>query len=227
MRINLISLLTFSSGTPLQYVDTSTSTLFPVSSTSIPPQGPLIYSGGDHTTITAMLKATGSDVIYVGDHLYADVIKCRKLCEWRTLLIVPELSHELNVSNKNSGLLSDLSKLECLLAENPKLDELKVRLWDAVNKLNQEFSNSGSLFRSGNRLSYFGSQVMIWADIYTSSVNNLAGYSLEHRFIRDAIKMPHETGNDMIRGSSVESEELEDQELDSIQEEDEFVPARC
>ena len=59
----------FSSGTPLQYVDTSTSTLFPVSSTSIPPQGPLVYSGGDHTTITAMLKATGSDVIYVGDHL--------------------------------------------------------------------------------------------------------------------------------------------------------------
>jgi len=217
----------FSSGTPLQYVDTSTSTLFPVSSTSIPPQGPLIYSGGDHTTITAMLKATGSDVIYVGDHLYADVIKCRKLCEWRTLLIIPELSHELDVSNKNSGLLSDLSKLECLLAENPKLDELKVRLWDAVNKLNQEFSNSGSLFRSGNRLSYFGSQVMIWADIYTSSVNNLAGYSLEHRFIRDAIKMPHETGNDMIRGASVESEDLEDQELDSIQEEDEFVPARC
>ena len=152
----------FSTGTPLQRVDTYSSTLVPLSSS---PPGPIVYSGGDHSTISTMLGAKGPDVIYAGDHLFADVIKCRKLCEWRTLLIIPELSHELQVSQKNFGHFSDLAKLETLLADNPKLNELKVRLWEAVNELNQDFGGSGSLFRSGNRLSYFGSQVMIWADV--------------------------------------------------------------
>ena len=168
-----------------------------------------------------MLGAKGPDVIYVGDHLYADVIKCRKQCEWRTLLIVPELAHELQVTQKNSGLLSHLSKLESLLAENPKLDELKIRLWEAVNELNQDFSGSGSLFRSGSRLSYFGSQVMIWADVYTASVNNLAEYDVEHKFLMNTARLPHETGIEMTRGCSEEQDESEDQELDLIQEEDE------
>ena len=202
----------------MQRVDTSTATLLPL--TSCPP-GTVIYSGGDHTTISSMLGAKGPDVIYVGDHLYADVIKCRKLCEWRTLLIVPELSHELDVTQKNSGLLSHLNKLESLLAENPKLDELKVRLWEAVNELNKDFSGSGSLFRSGSRLSYFGSQVMIWADVYTASVNNLVGYDLEQKFIQNTVRLPHETGIEITRSCSEEQEDSEDQELDLIQEEEE------
>jgi len=208
----------FSTGTPLQRVDTSTAALLPLSSS---PAGPVVYSGGDHRTISTMLGAKGPDVIYVGDHLYADVIKCRKQCEWRTLLIVPELAHELQVTQKNSGLLSHLSKLESLLAENPKLDELKIRLWEAVNELNQDFSGSGSLFRSGSRLSYFGSQVMIWADVYTASVNNLAEYDVEHKFLMNTARLPHETGMEMTRGCSEEQDESEDQELDLIQEEDE------
>ena len=207
----------------MKRVDTSTATLIPSLPppfTSCPP-GPVIYSGGDHTTISTMLGAKGPDVIYVGDHLYADVIKCRKLCEWRTLLIVPELSHELDVTQKNSGLLSHLSKLESLLAENPKLDELKVRLWEAVNELNKDFSGSGSLFRSGSRLSYFGSQVMIWADVYTASVNNLAGYDLEHKFLQNTVRLPHETGIEITRSCSEEQKDSEDQKLDLIQEEQE------
>jgi len=211
----------FGSGTPLHRVDTATSTLVPLSP---PPPGPVVYSGGDHRTISGMLGAKGPDIIYVGDHLFADVIKCRKLCEWRTLLIVPELSHELQITHKNYGLLSHLTKLEALLADNPKLDELKVRLWEAVNELNQDFGFSGSLFRSGSRLSYFGSQVMIWADMYTGSVNNLAGYNLEHRFLNHHVRLPHETG----LGSSQDISEVEDQditeeeeqELDLIEEED-------
>eukprot|EP00092_Neocalanus_flemingeri_P013163 GFUD01014182.1.p1 GENE.GFUD01014182.1~~GFUD01014182.1.p1 ORF type:complete len:513 (+),score=133.50 GFUD01014182.1:219-1541(+) len=179
----------FSTGTPLQRVETTSSTLLPLSA-CLP--GPEVYSGGDHITITTMLGAKGPDVIYAGDHLLADVIKCRKLCEWRTLLIIPELSHELEVTQKNVGLLSQLSKMEALIADNPELGELKMQLWETVNKLKQDFGGSGSLFRSGSKLSYFGSQVMIWADVYTGSVSSLAGYELEHRFVTDTVKLPHE-----------------------------------
>ena len=42
------------------------------------PAGPLVYSGGNHETITGLLGAAGPDVIYCGDHLHADVVKCRE-----------------------------------------------------------------------------------------------------------------------------------------------------
>jgi len=179
----------FSSGTPLQRVDTTSSKLVPVNS-SVP--GPVVYSGGDHATITKMLGAEGHGVLYAGDHLLADVIKCRKLCEWRTLLIVPELLQELEVTQKNCGLLSQLTKVETVLADDPDITQLKISLWDAVNELNKGFGSSGSLFRSGNKLTYFGSQVMIWADLYTGTVNNLASYDLDQRFVTDTVKLPHE-----------------------------------
>jgi len=156
-------------------------------------QGRVVYSGGDHSTITSMLGAQGPDVIYAGDHLFADVIKCRKMCEWRTVLIVPELGHELSVSTTQVELAKQLASLERLLGKScTQIEDLKVRLWDAVNKLNRDFSATGSLFRSGNRLSYFGSQLAIWSDVYTGSVNNLAGYSLDHRFLTAPVRLPHE-----------------------------------
>jgi len=197
----------FSSGTPLQRLDISIYTSNSLALSTTP-----VYSGGDHSTITTMLEATGPDVIYVGDHLYADVIKCRKECLWRTMLIVPELAHELQVTHKNSGLLSHLTKLESLLAENPQLEELKVRLWEAVTELNQYFSGSGSVFRSGSRLSFFGSQVIIWADLYTASVNNLAEYNVHHKFIMNTAKLPHETGIEITEENSEEQDISEDQD---------------
>ena len=108
------------------------------------------------------------------------------------MLIVPELLQELEVTQENCGLLSQLTKVETALADDPDITQLKISLWDAVNELNKGFGSSGSLFRSGNKLTYFGSQVMIWADLYTGTVNNLASYDLDQRFVTDTVKLPHE-----------------------------------
>ena len=92
-----------------------------------------------------------------------------------------------------------------------------MRLWDAVNELNKDFGGSGSLFRSGNKLSYFGSQVMIWADLYTGTFNNLASYDLEQRFVMDTVKLPHEKDieEDFIRSGM--SSSLANDSVDSMQ----------
>jgi hypothetical protein len=39
----------------------------------------------------------GNQVLYVGDHIYADIIKSKKKNAWRNLLVVPELERELQV----------------------------------------------------------------------------------------------------------------------------------
>ena len=71
-----------------------------------------MYSGGNHQAVTRLLGAEGPDVIYCGDHLHADVVKCRKLCEWRTMLIVPELKQEV------SNLEFNNPKYQLLLREH-------------------------------------------------------------------------------------------------------------
>ena len=39
------------------------------------------YSGGRAEQVQQLLGAAGPDILYVGDHLLADVIKCRKQTE--------------------------------------------------------------------------------------------------------------------------------------------------
>jgi len=37
----------------------------------------------------------GSRLLYVGDHVYADIVRSKRSLGWRTCLIVPELTREL------------------------------------------------------------------------------------------------------------------------------------
>ena len=149
--VNAQKPLFFSTGSDLKYVDTKTGSLVDRLSEEKP-----VFSGGDHITVARLLGARGPDVIYCGDHLYGDVVRCRKLCEWRTLLVVPILEEEQRIPMKRI---------------------------------------TGSLFREGKNLSFFASQMMIWSDIYTSSVSNLMNYSVEHKFTI-LNTLPHEGYNE-------------------------------
>ena len=159
-------------------------------------EGCNIYSGGNHDQLTSMLETQGHKILYCGDHLHADIIKCRKMTSWKTILIVPELNYELK-NNAQDGLLSHIAKLENLLANNPKLTDVKSRLHEAVTEYDQRFSKCGSLFRSGTKLSYFGSMVKTWSEVYTSSVGNIAGYCLDTNFIPNHNKLAHEEEESM------------------------------
>ena len=52
--------------------------------------GPFAHSNADHFRFQR-------DVLYVGDHIFGDVLKSKKLRGWRTFLIVPELNDEFQV----------------------------------------------------------------------------------------------------------------------------------
>ena len=58
--------------------------------------------------------------------------------------------------------------------------------------VDQGFGGCGSLFRAGSRLSYFGSQVSLWSDVYMARVCDLLTYSLHHHFIPPLPRLPHE-----------------------------------
>ena len=41
-------------------------------------------------------------VLYVGDHIYGDILRSKKTLGWRTMLVVPELATELGILARNA-----------------------------------------------------------------------------------------------------------------------------
>lgn len=59
----------------------------------------IVYSivSGSSDTICDLLGAKGKDILYIGDHIFGDILKSKKRQGWRTFLVIPELAQELHV----------------------------------------------------------------------------------------------------------------------------------
>ena len=56
---------------------------------------PGIYQGGCARKFTEYLKLKGDEILYIGDHIYGDILRLKKDCNWRTALVVEELGEEI------------------------------------------------------------------------------------------------------------------------------------
>jgi len=57
-----------------------------------------VYYGGSLEKFEKMAGIKdGTRVMYVGDHIFADVRVSKKKHGWRTLLVIPELERELSI----------------------------------------------------------------------------------------------------------------------------------
>ncbi|MCA9492103.1 MAG: HAD-IG family 5'-nucleotidase [Myxococcales bacterium] len=54
-----------------------------------------VYLGGHADHIEELLGVRGEDILYVGDHIYADVNVSKRIRRWRTALVLRELEREL------------------------------------------------------------------------------------------------------------------------------------
>jgi 5'-nucleotidase len=58
-----------------------------------------------------LIGSHGKDVLYVGDHIFGDIIKSKKERAWQTFLIIPELTTELAICHEKRDLLFEIEKL--------------------------------------------------------------------------------------------------------------------
>lgn len=56
-----------------------------------------IYEGGNQVGLQRALGHEPDEVLYVGDHIYGDIVRSKKTSGWRTALIVEELEREMRV----------------------------------------------------------------------------------------------------------------------------------
>lgn len=67
-------------------------------------KGPLvpgIYQGGCAMRFTESLDVVGDNILYIGDHIYGDILRLKKACKWRTALVIEELGSEIEAQIKS------------------------------------------------------------------------------------------------------------------------------
>uniref|UniRef100_A0A674EPH9 5'-nucleotidase, cytosolic IIb n=1 Tax=Salmo trutta TaxID=8032 RepID=A0A674EPH9_SALTR len=195
--------LFFGEGTVLRQVDTTTGRL-KIGTYTGPLHHGIVYSGGSSDIVCDLLGAKGKDIVYIGDHIFGDILKSKKRQGWRTFLIIPELAQELHVWTDKSSLFEELQGLDIFLAElykhldsssneRPDISALQRRVKKVTHDMDMCYGMMGSLFRSGSRQTLFASQVMRYADLYAASFINLLYYPFSYLFRAAHVLMPHES----------------------------------
>ncbi|XP_018347585.1 PREDICTED: cytosolic purine 5'-nucleotidase isoform X2 [Trachymyrmex septentrionalis] len=195
--------LFFGEGTILRQVNTRTGAL-KLGTLKGPLHTGEVYSGGSCDVFTELIGAKGKDVLYVGDHIFGDILKSKKIRGWRTFLIVPELVQELHVWTDKCQLFAELQSLDVMLGamyknldsstkEKPDISKLRASIRDVTHKMDLAYGMMGSLFRSGSRQTFFSSQVVRYADLYAATFLNLIYYPFSYMFRAPAMLMPHES----------------------------------
>ncbi len=101
-----------------------------------PLQGPLqrgvVYRGGNAAAVQQHFACDGSEILYVGDHVYADVHVSSRIRRWRTALVLRELESEV-VAEQHFA--EHQRTLEALMHQKERLDREQATLRLALQRL--------------------------------------------------------------------------------------------
>lgn len=184
------------------------------------PLKPGIYQSGGATKFAKDLGVEGDDILYIGDHIYGDILRLKKDCNWRTALVVEELGEEIEAYMKAQVYSSEIrvlmdrkEPLERVLvdaislkietgkeADESKVQELQSQITEldktisSLIKKQQTMFNShwGEIMRAGNEESYFAHQVDRFACIYMAKLPDLLDMSPRTYFRASRRPLSHE-----------------------------------
>lgn len=175
-----------------------------------------IYQGGFATTLQNDLDLEGDEILYIGDHIYGDVVSLKKTCNWRTALVFEPLAEEIAGLNKGQKEQKQIDKLmlqkeqlerdinnikrsnddkEKSKLENiyQEVDQINNQISDLINAYNNHFNKHwGQLMRAGSEESNFAEQVEKYACIYMTKITDLLEHSTKTYFRPHRRTLPHE-----------------------------------
>jgi 5'-nucleotidase len=102
------------------------------------PERGRLYTGGNIGDLERALGYSGDEVLYVGDHIYGDVLRAKKESTWRTAMIIQEMDDELRVLREHSVSFERSASLEQMRdAVQDQLREQQSRLKRVERKLTE------------------------------------------------------------------------------------------
>jgi HAD superfamily 5'-nucleotidase-like hydrolase len=185
-----------------------------------------IYQAGCADKFTKDLGIEGDDILYIGDHIYGDILRLKKDCNWRTALVIEELGKEIDAYKKAQPyskeirlLMERKEPLEKTLvdiistkietgreADEKKLQELQNQIAEIdktistlIKKQQSVFNRHwGEIMRAGNEESYFAHQVDRFACVYMAKLTDLFDISPRTYFRAARRPLAHEMSLNLI-----------------------------
>ncbi|HEX4416691.1 MAG TPA: HAD-IG family 5'-nucleotidase [Kofleriaceae bacterium] len=71
-----------------------------------------VYQAGNVVAFEQITGIKGEQVLYIGDHIYGDILRLRKAHMWRTAMVLQELEREISVSDRLEAQIEDLDLLD-------------------------------------------------------------------------------------------------------------------
>ena len=100
-----------------------------------------IYQGGCLEELSRLAEVGGDHVLYVGDHIYGDVLRAKKDSAWRTAMIIQEMDEELRAHEEITPIFDAMDQLEAvrdLLHEELRSRTAEVRRLSRMVELARE-----------------------------------------------------------------------------------------
>jgi HAD superfamily 5'-nucleotidase-like hydrolase len=166
---------------------------------------PGVYQGGSATKFTDDLALSGDEILYIGDHIYGDILRLKKDCNWRTALVVEELGEEIAGQIKAYDIEKDIAQMmnqkisleqtfinlstSAIDEKTKRYDDQLTTLQTDISALDQKISAQlkeqhvffnqkwDRVFRAGAEESFFAYQVDRYACIYMEKLSDLLQHS--------------------------------------------------
>lgn len=179
-----------------------------------------IYQGGNAQTLQKNAGLSGEQILYLGDHIYGDVLQIKKTCNWRTALVIDELIAETEALQKTAKIslgisdlmhekieleqkIDDLFDKEIEKGKKPAKDKVQAHFKkiEAVDKKiaklirthNEHFNPYwGETMRAGAEASRLAGQIEKYACIYMAKISDFVEVSPRTYFRPKKRALPHE-----------------------------------
>lgn len=181
---------------------------------------PGLYQAGSAKQFTDDLGLNGDEILYIGDHIYGDILRLKKDCNWRTALVVDELGDEIKAQAKAHPIENEIIKLmqskisleqQYIMLQTKSIDEASSQYETTLQEIQLQISTLDlkiaellhqqqlffnptweRVFRAGAEESYFAYQVERYACIYMEKLSDLLDHSPLTYFRAIRRRLPHD-----------------------------------
>jgi len=141
-----------------------------------------IFQGGNIEYLESFTELKGENILYVGDHIYGDILKVKKTSLWRTCLIVEDLENEIAINEENKDMFKSLRRYD-----------QKINILDSAlnyqNMMAKSLKNSleSSLTRSSLEIKVLSEMIAKSEDNIHKIKQSLGKYTREYHVLNNTL----------------------------------------